>query len=199
MLKPFQNFSNWLPSVWTAPLAAGAFQIGLSDAAGGTGGAFVDIPALAADTWTRSTLALSAAQKALTSVSSVQMKMVTDTTCDIYIDDVRFCKYDGSGTKAITPLESYTLNNTNADGVNSEMWMLPFLAGHVSVYYLPQHLVIQYRNGTPGVYAATDQVNGKSYLNATQTVVDLQRACTALVLYPGADLGSLEAFEIEVA
>lgn len=191
----------WIRS--TAALAAGDFQIGLCDTASGTpaaAGLFVDIPAVpATGTWYRMTLALNAAQKALTSVSALQLKMITDATYSgIYIDDVRFCKYDGAGS-AITPLQVSTFDNTNADGIDSEMWLLPFAAHNVSVYYLPQHLQLQYYNGTVGSYAATDTALGKSYLRATQTAVDLARPCTAILLTPGTTLAAGEAFEIEVS
>jgi hypothetical protein len=202
------NNTNMVTSGWdhikfwiqaSAALATGDFQIGLSDAAAGTGGEFVDIPAAPVlGVWYRMTLALSAAQKALTSVSSVQLKMIVDKTIDIYIDDVRLCKYDGSGD-AIIPLEVSTFNNANADGIQSEMWLLPQAEKHVSVYYLPQNLTLTYYMGTPGAYSASDSIYGTSYLRIYQTVIDMARPCTALLLRPGADLVTSEAFEIEVS
>ncbi len=187
-------------------LAAGEFSIGVSnDAAPANAAACVllPIPAIAATTWTRVVVPVSAAWLAAvpTSVDAVGLSMVTDTgvAVSIYLNDIRACTYTASGSDAVTLPSTCTLNNTNADTINTDLWLLPFRSRAVTIHKVPQDIDVKYWEGAAlAAWASTDTEGATDPLYLGQAATDLDRRATAISFVLGADLASGEEISIGV-
>lgn len=185
----------------TVALVAGDLKIGLANAVDNSGDEYyVDVPAVAANTWTRCVVELSAPQLLLNDVDSVHLWLETAAWAGtVYIDDVRLTRYETSGTSTITLPETCTLNNTDADLINTDVFLLPWRSRLVTVYELDQDATLQYfLGGSPATWTSSDAECGKSYLEAGQTATDLERTATSIAVVLGADLGAADYLSIEV-
>lgn len=167
-------------------VAAGAFQLGLTNENDGTGTVrYVDIPALSYNTWTRVVVPLSAGPDGqtanITSLSAIHLGKsgATPDNCNIFLDDIRLVKYEPRGL-AITLPTTCTLNNGYADSVNTDVWQLPYQMSRITIHELQQDADVTYYLGSVGHWAATDLVCGMDYLHDGQTGVDLEREGTSL-------------------
>ncbi len=178
-------------------LAAGVLTFGLDNAvdfstAEGAGHRSTNIPAIAvASTWYRIIIPLTANQMALTSVDSFGITAASDPgAVTVYIDDVRFCKYDQVGDEAITLPSVCALNNTDQDGINTDVWQLPYRSHEITVHKLPVDLPVTYYDGAQSTWASTDKLRGTEYLQSGQIATDLHRQCTSISFVLGSDLSS---------
>lgn len=195
----YTHIKYWIRS--SLAVAAGALKLGLSDAADASGTEYyVDIPALAADTWTRVCSELSTDQAALTSLSSIHLYLVTDSGAqNVYIDDIRLCKYVLSPTDGITLAETSTLGNTNAvTDTASEVFQFPFRARLASTNELPQDIGVTWYAGSPDAWASTDVEQGAMHYSATERLTDVNVSATSCSIVLGADLAAAEYIELMV-
>ena len=143
-------------------VAAGAYKIGLSDANDGTMGASgsVDMPAMTTNIWQRNVVALNATQAALTSVSAWMIDYVTDTgnADSLFLDDVRLAKYIPIGNSSITLPSSLTLNNTNGDGINTDMWYFPYRSRVVRIDSDASMTITFYCGANAATWTSSDTV-----------------------------------------
>jgi hypothetical protein len=191
-LSDYTHVKYWIRS--TIALAAGDFKLGFSDAADQSGTEYyVDIPAIAANTWTRVITDLTSGTDPWTNVSSassIHLNMVVDKAAgSIFLDDIRLCNYELSGDADITLPET-----TTYDG---EILQMPFRAQSLTVHEVPQDIKVQYRVGsTVDTHSTSDGVGGYDYIMSGQTATDLQRVFTNLRIVLSADLGAADYLSV---
>ena len=146
---------------------AGAYTLGLSNTAGSTGDTMANIPALAADAWTRCVVPLTTAQKALSSLSGILLNYITDTgdADNLYLDDIRLCKYVTSGNSSITLPTTSTINNTNGDNINTDVWLFPYRSRVVTITS-DVGLDVTFYVGSNAAWASSDVVQGQVRVEA---------------------------------
>lgn len=203
----YTHVKMWVQA--SAVIAAGSLTFGLDNAvdfstAEGAGHRSVALPAIpAANTWYRVIIPLTANQMALTSVDSFGLTVAVDLSTTgnvtVYVDDVRFCKYEVEADDPITLPSVCSFDNANADGINTDVFELPFHAEHISSGELPQDVTIQYLTGNPGGWASTDAEGGKDYFLSGERVTDVISGCTALAVVLGTDLAAGEYLTLKVA
>jgi len=178
------------------------FYIGMSNAADDSGTEYyVSVPAIAATTWTRVTTALSSDMTTnLTSMDSIHLYLVDeDYIGNVYIDDVRVCRYETVGTAEITIQETVDVENTNAETTwNPEVYLLPYDSQLVTVYQAPCDLTLTGYTGALGAWTSADIQGGRVYLEDGQTATDLVRQWRAVSVALGEDLAVGEQVALEV-
>jgi hypothetical protein len=180
----------------------GDFYIGMSNAADASGTEYyVSVPAIAATTWTRVTTPLSPDMIAnLTDMDSIHLYLVdADYIGNVYLDDIRVCRYETTGTAAITVQETVDVENTNAAVTwNPEVYLLPYDSQLVTVYEAPCDLTLTGYTGELGSWTSADIQGGRVYLSDGQTAADLNRQWRAVSVALGEDLAAGEQVALEV-
>lgn len=196
----YTHIKYWIrPSI---ALTGEELRIGMSNAADASGTEYyVDIPAVAADTWTRVITPLSSDMTTnLSSVDSIHLYLVDGNwTGIIYIDDIRVCRYETTGTAAITIQETVDVENTNAETTwNPEVYLLPYDSQLVTVYEAPCDMTLTGYTGALGAWTSADIQGGRVYLSDGQTATDLNRQWRAVAVALGEDLAAGEQVALEV-
>lgn len=177
----YTHLKFWMYCV--TAIEAGQLQIGLDNAADGATAVYVDIPAIAAGAWTRVILPLTTDQVTLTSLDSIALKVVRDAGAQtLYIDDIRLCAYEFSGTAGIEVAEAST--------GNGEIWQMPYTCRLANVYDSPQDIDLTWMLGDGNVGGVTSIMTG-------QTAADLDRAFNMVRLELSEDLGAGDSIRFE--
>jgi len=188
----------------TVALTAGQLRIGFDNTAAAAGTQYyTSLPAVPViNTWYRVCVPLTNLMTAanlltLSSVSTLILYLQdTAFAGTVLIDDVRVSRYVGSGAAAITFPSVCTRSNTDADGINTDVWQLPFKARRITVHKLPQSTDFTYLLGAPGTWAAADVVMGMDPLDLGMVATDLERDATAIAFVLGTNLASGEYISI---
>lgn len=106
--------------------AEGDLQFLIDDASGcGSATETLDIPALASDTWKRVVLEASDPSSNMSSIASLGLNIAADNgACDIYIDDIQFCKSFGSSVAYDSDDTDLTTFTSIRKSSETDPWMI---------------------------------------------------------------------------
>lgn len=196
----YTHLKYWIYS--SVAIATGDLQIGMSNNADNLGTEYyVAVPAIAAATWTRVITPLSADMITnLSSMDTIHLYLADDDWVGIvYLDDIRVCRYETSGTAEITIQETVDVENTNAETTwNPEVYLLPYDSQLVTVYEAPCDMTLTGYTGALGAWTSADIQGGRVYLSDGQTAADLNRQWRAVSVALGEDLAVGEQVALEV-
>jgi hypothetical protein len=195
-------YTHWKYWIYASVAIDGDFYIGMSNAADETGTEYyVTVPDIAAATWTRVITPLSPDMITnLSSMNTIHLYLADDDWVGIvYLDDIRLCRYETSGTAAITIQETVDVENTNAETTwNPEVYLLPYDSQLVTVYEAPCDMTLTGYTGALGAWTSADIQGGRVYLSDGQTAADLNRQWRAVAVALGEDLAAGEQVALEV-
>lgn len=187
----FTHIKYW---IYSTVAIDGDLKIGMSNAADDSGTEYyVDIPDIAATTWTlvRTPLSTDIITN-LSSMDSIHLWLEDkDWEGTIYLDDVRICRYSTSGDSAITIPETQTVGNTNLDKRHCELLYMPWRTRLMTVYELPLDAwVTGYLGTNPATWTSSDLLQGTKPLYSGQSVEEMDACYTSLAVRTCDDLAA---------
>ncbi len=182
----------------TAAIPAGAIQIGVDDASDGATAEWLDVPALAADTWTTLQLPLSAAILLITDADAVALNVVSlSDALTVYLDNIRAAKITCTGDVPITIPSSHTVGNDGTDLV--ELLAFPFESSRLSSNPMPVDVeLVPFHGEEVGYNATTDEEQGHMYIDSSEYLDDAARSFTAVAIQHATELTSTDKIVLEV-
>ncbi len=182
----------------TADLPAGAIQIGIDDASDGATSEWLDVPALAADTWYTLQLPLSAAIQLITDADAVALNVVSLTgAVTIYLDNIRAAKITCTGDAPITLPSAHTVGNDGTDIV--ELLAFPFESSALSSNPMPMDVTLMpFRGETAGYDATSDEAMGHMYVFSSDYLDEARRSFTSVAIARSTELTGNDKIVLEV-